>query len=47
MSVTGAIQEDIVWTCVNSDNAMIASGIYLVRINGAGIDKTKKVAVLK
>ncbi|OGS19110.1 MAG: hypothetical protein A2219_01555 [Elusimicrobia bacterium RIFOXYA2_FULL_50_26] len=46
-SVVANIEDSIEWNCYNKDNSMVASGIYLVRIKGAGIDKVKKAAIIK
>jgi len=37
----------IEWNCRNNENDLVASGIYLVFVEGPGIKATKKVAVLK
>ncbi|MBA7535591.1 hypothetical protein ES705_27849 [subsurface metagenome] len=44
--VSGA-QDSIEWNCRNTENDIVASGIYLVYVKGPGIKATKKVAVLK
>jgi len=44
--VTGA-QDSIKWNCRNSENDLVASGIYVVYVKGPGIKATKKVAVMK
>jgi len=44
--VTGA-QDSIKWNCRNSENDLVASGIYVVFVKGPGIKATKKVAVMK
>jgi len=44
--VSGA-QDVIEWDCRNDKNDVVASGIYLVYIEGPGIKATKKAAVLK
>jgi len=41
------IQEFIEWDCRNTENSVVASGIYVVCIEGPGIKATKKVAILK
>jgi len=46
-SVVANIEDSIEWNCYNKDNSMVASGIYLVRVKGAGIDKVKKAAIIK
>lgn len=45
-SVSG-YQDFIEWNCKNKENDVVASGIYVVYIEGPGIKATKKVAVLK
>ena len=45
-SVSGD-QDFIEWDCRNKENSMIASGIYVVYVEGPGIKSTKKVAILK
>ena len=45
-SVSGD-QDFIEWDCRNKENSMIASGIYVVYVEGPGIKVTKKVAILK
>ena len=37
----------IQWACDNAEGGQVASGIYLVYVNGPGINLTKKVAILK
>jgi len=44
--VSGA-SDSIEWNCRNNENDLVASGIYLVFVQGPGIKATKKVAVLK
>jgi len=41
------IQDFIEWNCRNTENSMVASGIYLVYVESPGIKATKKVAILK
>jgi len=41
------IRDIIVWACENTSNETIASGVYVVHVRGAGINKVKKVAVIK
>jgi hypothetical protein len=41
------IQDFIEWNCRNTENDVIASGIYVVYVEGPGIKSTKKVAILK
>lgn len=45
-SVSG-YQDYIEWNCKNKDNDIVASGIYVVYVEGAGIKEKKKVAILK
>ncbi|MEE9316302.1 MAG: T9SS type A sorting domain-containing protein, partial [bacterium] len=45
-SVSG-YQDFIEWNCKNKENDVVASGIYVVYIEGPGIKATKKVAILK
>jgi len=40
-------QDFIEWDCRNTENDVVASGIYVVYVKGPGIKATKKVAVLK
>ncbi len=42
-----ADQDSIKWNCRNSENDLVASGIYVVFVKGPGIKATKKVAVMK
>jgi hypothetical protein len=44
--VSGA-QDVIEWDCRNDKNDVVASGIYLLYVEGPGIKATKKAAVLK
>ena len=46
-SAAANIEDYIDWNCYNKDNSMVASGIYLVRVKGCGIDKVKKAAIIK
>jgi hypothetical protein len=41
------IQDFIEWNCRNTENDVIASGIYVVYVEGPGIKASKKVAILK
>ncbi len=41
------VQDFIEWNCRNTENDVVASGIYVVYVEGPGIKATKKVAVLK
>ncbi|MBA7506538.1 hypothetical protein ES706_05229 [subsurface metagenome] len=41
------VQDFIEWDCSNKENDVVASGIYIVYVEGPGIKATKKVAVLK
>ena len=41
------VQDFIEWDCRNTENDLVASGIYVVFVEGSGIKATKKVAVLK
>jgi len=45
-SVSG-YQDFIEWDCRNKENDRVASGIYVVYVEGPGIKATKKVAILK
>jgi len=45
-SVSG-YQDFIEWDCRNDENDVVASGIYVVYVEGPGIKATKKVAILK
>jgi len=45
-SVSG-YQDYIEWDCRNEKNDLVASGIYVVYVEGPGIKDTKKIAVLK
>jgi len=45
-SVSG-YQDFIEWNCKNKENDVVASGIYVVYVEGPGIKATKKVAILK
>ncbi|MBA7519178.1 hypothetical protein ES705_11253 [subsurface metagenome] len=45
-SVSG-VQDFIEWNCRNKENGVVASGIYIVYVEGPGIKATKKVAILK
>ncbi|OQA91651.1 MAG: Subtilase family protein [Elusimicrobia bacterium ADurb.Bin231] len=40
-------QNTVAWACRNIDGNVVASGIYLVHIKGAGMDIKKKIAILK
>lgn len=46
-AVSTNVQEIVNWACKNADNEVVASGIYLVHIKGAGLDVKKKVAIVK
>jgi hypothetical protein len=41
------LQDFIEWDCRNTENSVVASGIYVVYVEGPGIKATKKVAILK
>jgi hypothetical protein len=41
------VQDFIEWGCRNEKNDIVASGIYVVYVEGPGIEATKKVAILK
>ena len=41
------VQDFIEWNCRNTENDVVASGIYVVYVEGPGIKATKKVAILK
>ena len=41
------VQDLIEWDCRNTENDLVASGIYVVFVEGPGIKATKKVAVIK
>ncbi len=43
--VTGA--DNILWDCVNESGSQVASGVYIVHIDGPGIDTVKRVAIVK
>jgi len=45
-SVSG-VKDFIEWNCRNKENGVVASGIYVVYVEGPGIKSTKKVAILK
>ncbi len=45
-SVSG-YQDFIEWNCRNTENDTVASGIYVVHVEGPGIKAIKKVAILK
>ena len=47
ISVTGGVQEQVVWNCRNKSDEVVSSGIYVVRVKGGGIDTVKKIAVVK
>ena len=47
ISVTGGVQEQVVWNCRNKSDEVVSSGIYAVHVKGGGIDMVKKVAVVK
>ena len=47
ISVTGGVQEQVVWNCRNKSDEVVSSGIYVVHVKGGGIDTVKKVAVVK
>jgi len=47
ISVTGGVQEQVVWNCRNKSGEVVSSGIYVVRVKGGGIDTVKKIAVVK
>ncbi|MBA7484584.1 hypothetical protein ES707_20113 [subsurface metagenome] len=47
ISATGGIQEQVIWNCRNKSDEVVSSGIYAVHVKGGGIDKVKKVAVVK
>ena len=47
ISVTGGVQEQVVWNCRNKSDEVVSSGIYVVHVKGGGIDTVKKAAVVK
>ena len=47
ISVTGGVQEQVVWNCRNKSDEVVSSGIYVVHVKGGGIDTVKKIAVVK
>ena len=46
-SVQAEVQNLVRWAAENSDGQVIASGIYLVRVTGAGMEEVRKVAIVK
>ncbi len=47
LNVSASADASAVWNATNKDSEIIASGIYIVHIKGAGIDEKKKIAVVK
>ena len=47
VEVQPGIRETVLWSCRNAVQEVVASGIYLVHIQGAGLDEKKKIAVVK
>ena len=47
VNVSAGKQKEVFWKCVNNEMETVASGIYLIRIKGAGFDEKKKVAVVR
>lgn len=45
--VTADNTENITWDGRNGDGEQVASGIYIVHISGAGLNQTKKIAIIK
>lgn len=41
------LQDFIEWNCRNTENIVVAAGIYIVYVEGPGIKATKKAAILK
>lgn len=43
----GNTGDGIIWDCTNSSNDTVGSGIYIAHVTGPGLNKTKKIAVIK
>jgi hypothetical protein len=41
------IKNEIVWDARNSDGRMVSSGIYIAHVSGAGINTTRKIAIVR
>ncbi|MBD3272500.1 MAG: T9SS type A sorting domain-containing protein, partial [Elusimicrobia bacterium] len=39
--------QSVFWNCLNQDNSTIASGVYIVHVQGSGIEKTQKIAIVQ
>ena len=44
---TAGISQTPTWNAKNSDGKTVASGIYVLHVEGGGIDSTKKIAIIK
>lgn len=44
---TDGSEDCVEWACVNTENSMVGSGIYILYIEGPGIKTTKKIAIVK
>jgi hypothetical protein len=44
---TAGQETKIRWRSVNEDGETVGSGIYLLHVNGGGIDEKKKIAIIK
>lgn len=47
IAVSAGSERHISWACENSYREKVASGIYVVHIKGIGIDRKKKIAVVR
>ena len=45
--ISRGVESDLVWDCRDSDGDRVASGVYLVRVNGCGMDELRKVVVVR
>ena len=43
----GNAGDGIIWDCTNRSNETVSSGIYIAHVTGPGLNKTKKIAVIK
>jgi len=46
-TAVASVQNDVRWRCDTPDGTPVAAGVYLVRITGGGLDRTRRIAVVR